>query len=564
MLSPSIHVTWRPQAAAARILRVLLHPYVLFTLVALVAWLPDGFNIGPVNDGWIKLETFLNNTRIYVVHGTRVYGSVPREVGIRLADGGFQGWQGVLFLLTVLRAGLFYEIVRRLFPRRAAFAVACGLIALFHPADDVYFWVDVTGVHMGLVLTLAACLCALVNLQTGNRAALLGMFFFQIFSCLTYSAFLIVMLAFPLGVWVLHRMEGGKTSWIWLLKTGWLMPLYIAFQLYLILSHLMGHEGYVADLNLSNTLLGYGRELLLFFQHSWESVTDFEPVYFLWALPPAVLGFATARALGLNDEDPEPSRDWRWYTLFCLGLVILAVACYLPYATSQVRFGTERQLFGVGIFLFTLFLLPLFFWLPRFMDAPLLPWLLVALLAGFVTLTGLEKRAFWVGSYRTEERLLAAIAATVPQPPPDTMFVVHLNTNSQARALSGFYNRRRALELALHLMYRDMSLRASFTPYSGPLFDSRDGELSAVQIFNDNMYDSYAPPGKMLILDYGTDGTMRILDRDWLKRNAPAGADLSAYAPGDYGTTPRAGTVICTMLETSMRPAYCGAGTGAQ
>lgn len=31
--------------------RVLLHPYALFILIAIMVWMPGGFNVGPVNDG---------------------------------------------------------------------------------------------------------------------------------------------------------------------------------------------------------------------------------------------------------------------------------------------------------------------------------------------------------------------------------------------------------------------------------------------------------------------------------------------------------------------------------
>jgi hypothetical protein len=62
----------------------------------------------------------------------------------------------------------------------------------------------------------------------------------------------------------------------------------------------------------------------------------------------------------------------------------------------------------------------------------------------------------------------------------------------------------------------------------------------------------------VVVLDYTPDGKVQVLDRAWLQPYAPKDTDLSAYAPGDYGTAPRAGTVICTLLETGMRPAYCG------
>lgn len=548
------------RAMAWRFLRLVLHPHVLFTLVALTVWLPGGFNIGPVNDGWIKLEQFLGSGRIYVAHGTRVFGSVPRELGMHLDSGSFLGWEGMLFLLTVLRASLFYEIVKRLFPARAALAVGCGLLALFHPADDVFFWVDVTGAHLGLVLSLAACLCALINLQTGNRTALFGMLFFQIASCLTYSAFLVLMLAFSPGVWLLHRMEGGKTSWVWLLKSGWLIASYVVLQVLLVLSGFGGHESQVADLNLGSVLMGYASETLLFFRKSWDSIAAFKPMYFVWALAPALLGGFTARAIWSGDAlAGETGRDRRWYAVLCIGLILLAAACYLPYATSNVRFGAQRQLFGAGIFLYMLLVLPLFLWLPRKLQAPQFPWLLVALLAGFVTLTGLEKRDIWVSAYRAEEQLLAGIAATIPQPPSGTMFMIHLHTIPQTHSLAGFYNRRHTLELALHLMYGDPSLRASFTPYRGTQFEFKDNRLSAVQIIDGNNYDNFVSLAKTVILDYAPDGKLRVLDRDWLQQYFPKGTDLTAYAPGGYGSAPRAGTIICTMLEAQFRPGYCGA-----
>ena len=384
------------------------------------------------------------------------------------------------------------------------------------------------------------------------------MLFFQIVACLTYSAFLVLMLVFPVGVWILHRMEGGKTPWSWLLRTSWLLVVYIAFLLTLILAQLGGHEAGVAELSLRDILAGYGSETLLFFQHSWDSIVEFQPIYFLWALPPAVFGFFTARALRSGEKaEGEVGRDRRWYAVLCFGLIALAAACYLPYAASDVRFGAERELFGAGIFLYTLFLLPVFIWLPRRLRWPRLPWLLVALLVGSTTLTGLEKREFWTSSYRTQEQLLAKIAATVPQPPPDTMFVIHLQTGWQAKSLGGIYNRRRALELALHLMYGDRTLRAAFTPYRGPLFEFKGNQVSAVQLFNDNKYDSFAPVAKTVILDYGPDGKMHVLDRTWLQQNAPKGTDLTAYAPGGYGTAPRADAIVCTMLEPQFRPAYC-------
>jgi len=555
-MKPLLLSTWREEPALARLKAVLLHPYTLFLLLTLVVWLPDGFNIGPVNDGWIKLASFLSDARIYHPGITRAFGGIPRDLGMRLADGGFQGWQAFLFLFTFLRGVLYYEIAHRLFPAERAFAIVCGLIALFHPADSAYFWVDVTGVHMALVLALAACLGALIHLQTGSRTALLAMLLFQLAACLTYSGFLILMLAFPVGVWLLRWAEGQPVHWRYLLRTGWLLVGYVFMQALLIKMH-FGHEGEVADMRLSRAFWGFGKELQLFFTQSVSVMQGLDPSFLVWALPPALLaGFLAHRDATPAPQDPH--RGMRFYCVLCLGLLALAVASYFPYAVSVVRVGARRQLFAAGIFLYTLMALPLFLWLPRRLDMRALRTLLVAACAFAATLIGLQVRDYWVGAYRGEERLLAAIAALAPQPEPGTYFVVRLRDRDQASDLGGFFNRRGAFIYALRLMYGDHKLNAAFTPIIGPDFKFGKDQLDVIQHIRVNKGGSAAPYSQMVIMDYTPAGRAHLLDRDWLQKRAPAGLDVSAYDPAArLGSTPAPFSKVCTMLEKSMRPDYC-------
>jgi hypothetical protein len=538
----------------ARLRQTLLHPYALYFLLTLLVFLFSGFDIGPVNDGWIKLASYLSDSPLYGINTTRVFGSIPRDLGMELGGGGFVGWQLFLLLFTLLRGVLFYEIARRLFPQSRALAVACGCIALFQPADAVDFWVDVTGVQMGLVTALAACLCALVHLQTGRRAPLLAMLFFQLFTCLTYSGFLLLMLAFPAGVWLLRWAEGKGADWRYLLRCCWLPVAYVVFQLLLVALH-FGHEGDVADMRPWRIVSGYGLETLVFLHNSVDWLGDLRWTYLPWALPVGALAWFVARESGTEESSAHSRRYW-W--VLCLGLLALAAVCYFPYAVSSVRLGGRRQLFIAAVFLYMLPLLPLYLWLPRRLKLPWLPWAFTACVALISALVGLEHRDYWAEAYRGEERLLASFATAAPNPKPDTTFVVHLHDEAQSDSLGGFYNRRVAFEYALRLMYGDHDIDAAFTPLEDPLFFFEAEGLRVPQSIRVNGGLGNIPYDELVVLDYSADGKLQVLDRAWLQRLAPAGTDLKTYAPeARLGTAPSADSKVCVMLERKMRPDYC-------
>ena len=66
-----------------RLRAALLHPYALYFLLTLLVFLFSGFDIGPVNDGWIKLASYLSDSPLYGINSTRVFGSIPRDLGMR-------------------------------------------------------------------------------------------------------------------------------------------------------------------------------------------------------------------------------------------------------------------------------------------------------------------------------------------------------------------------------------------------------------------------------------------------------------------------------------------------
>lgn len=533
--------------------RRLLHPYSLFALVALLVWWRDGFNAGPTDDGWLGLVQASHQ----VVFTNRVFGELPRLLGLRLTPGSFVGWQAILFLLTVLRCVLMFEVVRRLVPRHALFALACGLLTLFQPADRIYFGVDYAGIELALVLSLASALCALQHLQGGSRVSLLAMLAFQFVSCFTYTAFLLVAIGLPTGGWILRRLQGGRDPVWYLFKVNAVMFLFIAFQAYLSF-HGKSHEGVVMDLDARGVLAGYGYAAGMLWR-AWPALLsgvrlDYLPLAALMG----AFTYGTVLAWGSDSQESGAGLSaWRYYAVAVAGFLGLAALSYLPYAVSDVRFDNARQLMAAGMFAYMAVLLPVFVLLPRHPYGRHASYLILALLAASMLVSGYEIRDRTVGVYRMQERLLAAVAAVVPDPPSGALILVHLGRPYQVHVLEGMEHRWGTFDQALGFMYGDDSLRGGFTDlYNGAPF-AFDREGVTVNTSLPVNQGRHVPYGKLILVDYLPDGSARILGRDWLQQFAPKGTDLSAYQPGDYGRAPGADAVTCRLLEKQFRPAYC-------
>jgi hypothetical protein len=550
--------------------RWLFNPCLLLVLAALSVWLLDGFDIGPANDGWIDLGLKIHPGGLLRQGNTsRILGSLPRALGTRLTDDSFVGWQLMLLVLTCLRSVLFYDIVRRLLPTERPFALACGLIALFHPADNSWFWVDATGAHLGLVLALAACWSTLAYLQGGVRAWLLASFLFQFTASITYTAYIPLMFAFPVGVWTLLWLQGARPSWRRLIGVTALVLLAAAAQL-MLMAHGVGRESRVVDLHAHAVLMGYIKETELFFSASAGVFSGFKPVYLLYALLPALLAWFLARERG--ETAPEASRPRpAFHGLMLLGLVALAAVSYFSYALSDVRFGNKRQLLATGIFLYAALAYLLFVLLPyRLARWPrlrsTLPAVLLVLLTSMTVVVGLEKRTHFVDLYRSEEKLIAAVAALVPAPKAGSMVLVHLHSRPQAKQIAGFTNRPATFESALRVMYTDPSLEGNFLG-PGPLrsrftadgivLKRRPGKEQRARTRDRRPQDTVIPFGRLILVDYPARGPARILDADWLAQQAGKGVDVSVYQPGGSAPRPGPDAIICTMLEKKFRPKYC-------
>jgi hypothetical protein len=537
--------------ALQRLLQVLSHPYLLFLLAAFAVWIPQGFNIGPVNDGWVQMASGLLRW-----DPSRVFGNIPVSIGMMLTPDRFIGVQLVILTMMVLHASFFYEIVKRLLPGRALVALAAGLIGLFHSADRSYFWVGAMGLQFGLTTALGSALCAILYLDLGRRRYLAATLILQLLSVFTYPGFLPLIMGVPLGAWLLRRLSGARPSASFLFKVN--LPWVVAGCLYVYLLHAeTGRNAKVADIHFAAALSGYTWALHGLFRTIPEVFKGLRLGYFLPALLAAALAYPAAAAAARRDQvrPPEAMDGWRYLGLALAGLLLLALASYLPYSISKVRYNNSRTLLAGGMFAYTAVAVALLAWLQPRLNKAWLVGLLMAL-TGYTVLVGQYERDGWVEPYRAEEHLLAAIAASVPHPIPGTVFLVYLHEPDQTDGIGGFYNRELIFSVALRHMYREYTL-------SGRFYGFGDDQVSfGPDGLNMRGYHRSLGPlqryQSLIVVDYPAGASFApVLDRSWLEQQAGSHAAAAAGYTPRFGTTPTGDAIMCSMLEQGSRPGYC-------
>jgi len=558
---------------------LLFHPYVLFVALALAAWLPDGFSIGPfMSDDLMLFMTNSGSRHILDAVHTRILRDIPTWIGLHLTPHGFQGWQAVVLVLTVLRAILMYEIVRRMLPGNRLFALLCGLFAAFHPADSGYFWLNSTGAKFGLVLSLAAALCALAYLEKGGWLTLSLMFLLQLMAGFTYPGYFLLMLAIPVGAWILRRMEGAGPGFVYLAKISPLILLIGVFDVISANRH-MGWDYRIANPSLALALAGYGSAIQQNLFAFFDLLSGFKLEYVVPALIIALFASAAAWRLLRSDGADNATMPWPRVAVVVCGFLGLALLSYLPYSITYERFDDRRQLYGMGLFTYGAFLFLLCTVLTRYIRsrAPLL--VVAALVGGVATVAALEKRVYPIAEYRNIESVLGAIATAAPNPKPHSFILVHLPDKQQATDLAYIYRSDAPFSSLLRFMYRDRTLAGAFYgfgksrsyagadgmhvyPDHGMLSNNFRVERHGWrrEIKPEKEYPSLTVPyERLVLLEYRPSGEAALLDRNWLAADAPSKIPVAklGYTPPDLGLKPPHRALICSLLESRFRPAYC-------
>lgn len=541
---PAVRPAWQ---------RVLLHPCLLFLLAALLVWLPDGFDIGPVNDGWFQL-----GAPLFASEPTRPFRTVPMFLGQLLSPGDFSGVQAVLLGMLTLHAVFFYAIVRRILPGQRLAALACGFLALFHCADHSYFWLGALGLQFGFVTALASCVTAIDYLDQGKRRQLAATWILQLISVFTYPGFVLVMLGIPMGAWLLRRVTGQRTVAGFLPRITIVLAAGIVF--YLCMLHLgVGRNAQAADVQLVRAVQGFAWAGAQLVRSIPSMVIGLQPIQLILAAVLALLTYPMALHLG-KDDAGEPLAEpitWRYLSVLLAGLLALALVSYLPYAISKVRFTADRSLLAAGMFAYSALVILLLHLARRYLRRELLA-LIPALLAGYTVLVGFQQRAVWLVPYRAEERFLAKIAEVVPRPYSGTTIIMRVTDPAQMHELTGFSNREGAMSRALRFMYADDTLDGAF--YGIGPNELTYGPQGVVLQNSRFSRGQVVPYDTMLVLDYPLDSDSypypAYIRNDWLIHHAGAPPAALAYMP-IFSDTQASDARICSMLEQPYWPTYC-------
>lgn len=572
------------EAVYLKVATWVIKPWVLYVLVAIAVWLPDGLNIGPVgNEDWVLVRHHGGvNGSLFDAEVARVFRDIPVWIGLHLTPRSFEGWQLMFLLLTAMRGILFYEIVKRIVPLSRYFAVACGLLAMFHPADRGYFLLNTTGVQFSLVLALASCLCALVYLENNKWPSLLLAYVFQFLSGFTYSAFIPILFSLPAGAWLLSRLAGNKPSRTYLVKIGAGVAALLAVEAYSV-THGVSKDAHVANFEIGSILDGYLLQSERIFPALVSWGDRFEPRYLF-------TGFLASLVTGILLWALKPSLEWRkqasptlkWCIVFTVGLIALAAIAYFPYALSTSRSSDRRQLLLAGLFIYTALLFPIFLMIERRVAGWRVPVLVVSLIALLTVLGGLEKRIELVTKYRSIEAMLSSIATVVPNPSRNTILVVRITDLRRIWELGTVYSRKAPLNTALGYLYGRNQVSAAVFGHRYLAKVTERGLMvpvssAALRLANDDDGDDEDDSGtrkngrrsptikwmpipykRLILVDYRVYQPSGILGPEWLKRRASSKEAANAVAGLPHiEKKPAATTAACRLLEKSFRPGYC-------
>ena len=537
-----------------------LYPYLLFAGVVLAVWLPGGFAVGPY-----KMED-LALMRGHGIGGTlldrmptRLFRDVPVWVGLHLTPGSLAGWQWMLLLLAFARGALFHAIVRRMLPGQELFALLAGLLALFQPADSGYFYVNTSGEQFALVLSLAGCLCAVEYLRHPRLPLLAGMAAFELLAGFTYNGFLPLLVALPLGAWVLQWLrEGARPSPVRLALVTAMPSALLALSLVFIHQKL-GRDSGVADFHLGGVLAGYAlaaKRIAL----GWVTLAGGAKSAYL--LPVAAMAAAGLGLgwLGRTGDGATPAGPRRLQLAVVLGLLLLAATAYLPYALSTVRYADKRQLLMAGVFAYAAAAYLLLLALGPLTRRRFIAAGLVAVTAAAVTLAGLEKRAPLLDRYLAVESLLAAVAEAVPDPASGSFILVQVDGAGQLHKMPALYSKQSALSAALRILYGDDTLEGGFNlPGKHQLaFDAR-GVQTRLH-FGGRRHPQeqvYAGYDRLIVVHLPRRGPATVMDAAALQQATGVAKLEVPYAPERLLQAGPGRGIACTLLERKLRPRYC-------
>ena len=393
----------------------------LLTLLAF--WLPFGFKVGFVGDGWF----FYMNARHASAWATADRPFVPLAfiLGYQLAPGSFAGFNLMLLLLLLIRSGLCYLILRRLNAGRALSMALALLVAVF-PADTGIFYMGALAVYLAWDAFLLAFYMLILYWVKPRLGVLALMWCGLVLSLGIYEAPYPLILVSPFLLLLIKRRS--RRQWIGMAWRWYLFPLLNGLRigallllrpdLYHYQASLMTQRPSLVDMFVS--LMGvYQRHFFTGWIGDGITVTD-------GIIALVVGGMALGVIWWLARREPTTQKP-AWYgglVLVGLAVVGLGVLVYLPTAARDDSLRTfYASSIGAALALIAIF---------RLLTRRALPF---AVLVGVFVALGcaqvLVQHRVFAEKTSAQQTVVLQLSARVPAIAPDSALLIMDETPDQ-------------------------------------------------------------------------------------------------------------------------------------
>lgn len=556
-------------------------------LLTFALWLPFGWNVAPLMDGWVLLaRADVNDLPIFYpqVSPTRPLTYAPWVISTLLTPESFVA-QNALYALALFGTGAaMYGLLRRLLPDQPALAWLGAALLIVFPADHGIFYLDAINIRCSLMFTVIAAYGLLLYWDRPSLARLAVMLAAQVLSLLMYEIGIPLLLLLPL---LLVWRDGRPTRHWWGVAALWsAFPL--AWLVYFAATVLLGDASYARTMLdtsgaaaqlITGLAYVYRQHLWTGFALGWSHRFDVPLTFVALA---ALIGVGVGLVGWASAQRPLPTRRAAWLAVWGLAALLAGFVMYIPtaefnnityiwrlyYFTSvgavvaliagllallNLRLRLRLALFAVGAFALIgldqpLNYLPLALAFAGLLALPRRAAIVgcMALLIGLAALRGLEQHNGHAARGENQKRIAAGVVAQAPALADGTLLLaLDGSTEGYLRAFGFNYT----FDYALALVYGHHRYGGRICYYVRPRPNEfcrfEDGQVIVPGVWGGEQRYPYE---RVVAFRYDEINGMVLLDA--IPETYLSGADASAYNPralidADATPPPR----LFTMLE---------------
>ncbi len=397
----------------------LIVPLALLVLTLLL-WLPFGFNITCVLDGWHAIANI--ESGLPWVPAARPLLPLPFILAYLITPGSFVGFNIMLAFEFWLKTGLFYLVLRQLrLPVNFAFALAA--LTLLSPIDPLFFYLSTYTLNTCIIFYLVALNGLLLFWKTRRPSAMALVWIGLSLCVLTYEVlypiiFLTPLLLFSRGARFNRRFITAALMWL-------VIPIFGALRLALLALSSSVDFQYQSDLiaqapAFDSMIGGIGRVYIHTLLEGWWM--NLAPATPLWLAIALVSGLLVGGiTFWLSRQNRDQALNYR--VIIGCGFVIIGLGVVMFLRTAL--FNQLGRIYFIPAFGAAFVFCGVFGWVSlRRLNSPLVFATLTGMLAMLGSLQLLEQHSSFVTRTEAQQRVMVQMAEAIPRPVTETAVIV--------------------------------------------------------------------------------------------------------------------------------------------